>query len=146
MSDPCLLNKIKYETYIYAELKFDSMAQPKVLIVEDDTVILSIEKWRLSNLGNEICGSAGTGAEAMECVAKMQPDIVLMDIHLEGEIDGIETAGRIKEEFDIPVIFVSAHIDEATISRAKAIHPDGFLRKPFDNDDLRIALELGLKK
>ena len=122
------------------------MAQPKVLIVEDDKIIVDIEQWRLTKLGYDICGSAATGAEAMNCVATMRPDIVLMDIHLEGEIDGIETAGRIKEEFDIPVIFVSAHIDEATISRAKAIHPDGFLRKPFDDDDLRIALELGLKK
>ena len=75
------------------------MANPKVLIVEDDNVILSIEKWRLSNLGYEICGSAGTGAEAMECVAKMRPDIVLMDITLKGEMDGIETAGADKKEF-----------------------------------------------
>jgi CheY-like chemotaxis protein len=122
------------------------MVNPKVLIVEDDKIIVDIERWRLSKQGYDVCGSAGTGAEAMNCVATMRPDIVLMDIHLEGEIDGIETAGRIKEEFDIPVIFVSAHIDEATISRAKAIHPAGFLRKPFDDDDLRIAIELGLKK
>jgi two-component system, response regulator PdtaR len=122
------------------------MANPKVLIVEDDEIIAYIEQWRLKKLGYDICGSAGTGAEAMNSVAKMRPDIVLMDIHLKGEIDGIETAGRIKKDFNIPVIFVSAYIDEATISRAKAIHPDGFLRKPFDDDDLRIALELGLKK
>jgi CheY-like chemotaxis protein len=122
------------------------MANPKVLIVEDDTIIVYIEQWRLTKLGYDICGSAGTGAEAMNCVAKMRPDIVLMDISLQGEIDGIETARRIKKDFNIPVIFVSAHFDEATITRAKAINPDGFLRKPFDDDDLRIALELGLKK
>jgi len=122
------------------------MANQKVLIVEDDTIIAYIEQWRLLKLGYEVCGSATTGADAMNCIAKMQPDIVLMDINLGGEIDGIETAGRIKKDFNIPVIFVSAHIDKATISRAKAINPDGFLRKPFDDDDLRIALELGLKK
>ena len=65
---------------------------------------------------------------------------------MKGGIDGIETAGRIKKEFNIPVIFVSSHTDGETISRAREIHPDGFVRKPFEDDDLRIALELGLKK
>jgi len=122
------------------------MAKPKVLIVEDDNVILSIERWRLSNLGYEICGSAGTGAEAMECVAKMQPDIVLMDITLKGAMDGIEAAGQIKKNFNIPVIFVSSHTDGEIIARAKAVNPDGFIKKPFNDDDLRVAIELGLKK
>jgi CheY-like chemotaxis protein len=122
------------------------MANPRVLVVEDDTVILSIEKWRLSNLGFDVCGSAATGADALDCVANMRPDIVLMDITLKGEIDGIETASRIKKNFSIPVIFVSSHTDEEILSRAKAVNPDGFIKKPFDDDDLRIAIELGLKK
>jgi two-component system, response regulator PdtaR len=122
------------------------MAIRKVLIVEDDNVILSIEKWRLSNLGYEICGSAGTGAEAMEYVAHMQPDIVLMDITLNGVMDGIETAGQIKKNFNIPVIFVSSHSDGEILSRARAVNPDGFIKKPFDDDSLRIAIELALKK
>jgi len=122
------------------------MVVPKVLIVEDDNVILSIEKWRLSKLGYEICGSARTGAEAMECVAHMQPDIVLMDITLNGAMDGIETAAQIKKNFSIPVIFVSSHSDEEILSRARAVNPDGFIKKPFDDDALRIAIELGLKK
>jgi CheY-like chemotaxis protein len=122
------------------------MATPKVLIVEDDNVILTIEKWRLAKLGFDVCGSAGTGAEAMECVGKMQPDIVLMDITLKGAMDGIETAGQIKKKFNIPVIFVSSHTDEEILSRAKAVNPDGFIKKPFNDDDLRIAIELGLKK
>ena len=116
------------------------MAQPKVLIVEDDTVILSIERWRLSNLGYEICGSAGTGEDAMDCVAKLQPDIVLMDITLKGAMDGIETASQIKKNFNIPVIFVSSHTDGEIIARAKAVNPDGFIKKPFDDDDLRVAI------
>lgn len=122
------------------------MVHPKVLIVEDDNVILSIEKWRLSKLGFDVCGSAETGADAINCVAKMQPDIVLMDISLKGEIDGIETASRIKKNFDIPVIFVSSYTDEEIITRARAVNADGFIKKPFDDDSLRIAIELGLKK
>jgi len=121
------------------------MANPKVLVVEDDEVILSIEKWRLSKLGFEVCGSAGTGAEALDCVAKMQPDIVLMDIGLDGDMDGIEAAGHIKKNSTIPVIFVTAHTGGEILSRAKAVNPDGFVKKPFDDDDLRIAIELGLK-
>jgi len=122
------------------------MVNPKVLIVEDDKLIVYIEQWRLSKLGYEVCGSAGTGIEALNCVAKMRPDIVLMDISLEGEMDGIETARQIKKNFNIPVIFVSAHVDGATIERARAIHPGGFIQKPFNDDDLRVAIELGIKK
>jgi CheY-like chemotaxis protein len=122
------------------------MTNSRVLIVEDDNIIVTLEKWRLSNLGYEVCGVAGNGADAIDLAEKMQPDIVLMDINLHGDIDGIETAGRIKKDFNIPVIFVSAYIDNATLSRAKAINPDGFLRKPFEDDDLRIAIEMGLKK
>ena len=105
------------------------MAAPKVLIVEDDNVILSIVRWRLSNLGYEICGSAATGAEAMDCMEKMRPDIVLMDITLKGEMDGIETAGRIKNNFNVPVIFVSSHTDGEILSRAKAVSPARFHQK-----------------
>jgi len=122
------------------------MTKIKVLIVEDDAVIASIEKWRLLKLGYELCGSAENGADALSSVEKMKPDIVLMDIALKGEIDGIETAGRIKKEYNIPVIFVSSNTDDATLSRVKAVRPDGFIIKPFDDDDLRIAIELGIKK
>jgi len=122
------------------------MANPKVLIVEDDKLIVYIQQWRLSKLGYDVCGSVGTGEEALNYVARMQPDIVLVDISLEGKIDGIETARQIKKDFNIPVIFISAHVDGATIDRAKAIRPDGFIKKPFDDDDLRVAIELGIKK
>jgi len=122
------------------------MVNPKVLVVEDDKVILTIEKWRLSKLGFDVCGTAGTGADALESAAKLQPDIVLMDISLAGEMDGIETAGQIKKNFNIPVIFVTAHTHGEILSRAKTVNPDGFIKKPFDDDNLRIAIELGLKK
>ena len=85
------------------------MANPKVLVVEDDEVILSLEKRWLAKLGFDVCGSAGTGAEALDCVAKMQPEIVLMDIGLDGDMDGIEAVGHIKKNSTIPVIFVTAH-------------------------------------
>lgn len=122
------------------------MTKIKVLIVEDDAVIANVEKWRLLKLGYELCGSVENGADALMSIESLKPDIVLMDIGLKGEIDGIETAGRIKKNFNIPVIFVSSNIDDATIARAREIQPDGFIKKPFDDDDLRIAIELGIKK
>jgi CheY-like chemotaxis protein len=117
-----------------------------VLLVEDDNVIARVAEWRLKNLGYRVCGRAVSGAEAMELVVKSKPDVVLMDINLQGEIDGIETAKMIKKGFNIPVIYVTSHSDGPTLERAKATNPDGYIVKPFEDKDLRVAIELALKK
>ncbi len=122
------------------------MAGESVLIVEDDDIIARVEEWRLKNLGYGVSGRARTGAEAMELVGKSKPDLVLMDINLKGDIDGIETAKLIKKGFNIPVIYVTSHSDGPTLERAKATRPDGFINKPFDDKDLRVAIELAMKK
>ncbi|MDO8874403.1 MAG: response regulator [Methanoregula sp.] len=93
-----------------------------------------------------VCGRATTGAEAIEPVVNKIPDIVLMDINIKGNMDGIETTKRIKKEFNIPVIYVTSHSDDATLERAKETKPDGFILKPIEDNDLRIAIELALKK
>lgn len=122
------------------------MAPKKILIVEDDDIIAKVEDWRLKNLGYEVAGRAVSGAEAMELVAKTKPDLVLMDINIQGDMDGIETAKRIKKQFSIPVVYVTSHSDGPTLDRAKATQPDGFVVKPFEDNDLRVAIELALKK
>ena len=122
------------------------MAGVSILLVEDDDIIARVEDWRLKNLGYTVCGRATTGAEAMEMVVNKKPDLVLMDINIKGNIDGIETAKMIKKGFNIPVIFVTSHSDGATLERAKETKPDGFIIKPFDDNDLRVAIELALKK
>lgn len=122
------------------------MAGESVLIVEDDDIIARVEDWRLKNLGYTVCGRATTGAEAMELVVKHKPDIVLMDINIRGDIDGIETAKMIKKGFNIPVIYVTSHSDGATLERAKETKPDGFIVKPFEDNALRVAIQLALKK
>ncbi|OPY38247.1 MAG: two-component response regulator [Methanoregula sp. PtaU1.Bin051] len=122
------------------------MSEIRVLLVEDDNIIAKVAEWRLKNLGYMTCGRAMTGAEAMELVVKEKPDVVLMDINLQGGVDGIETAKMIKKGFNIPVIYVTSHSDGPTLERAKATHPDGFIRKPFEDEDLRVAIELALKK
>ena len=122
------------------------MSGEKILIVEDDDIIARIEDWRLKNLGYTVCGRATNGAEAMELVVNKKPDIVLMDINIKGNIDGIETAKMIKKGFNIPVIYVTSHSDGATLVRAKETKPDGFILKPFEDNDLRIAIQLALSK
>lgn len=122
------------------------MSGEKILLVEDDDVIARVEDWRLKNLGYTVCGRATSGAEAMEQVVNTKPDLVLMDINIRGEVDGIETAKMIKDGFKIPVIYVTSHSDGPTLERAKATHPDGFIVKPFDDNDLRVAIQLALKK
>jgi CheY-like chemotaxis protein len=126
--------------------KGDMMPKPQILLVEDDRIIVKIAEWRLSKLGYDVCGKAEDGINAVEIVMKKKPDLVLMDINIKGEIDGIETARRIKKDFNIPIIFLTSHSDGATLARAKEIKPDGLIRKPFEDDDLRVAIELALKK
>jgi CheY-like chemotaxis protein len=122
------------------------MQATKVMIVEDDRIIVSVAKWRLTKLGYEVCGSTGTGSEAMNMIECIRPDIILVDTNIKGKNDGIESARLIKEKYNIPVILTSSDTDATTISRARTINPDGFIRKPYQDDSLRVAIELGLKK
>jgi len=82
----------------------------------------------------------------MELVVKHKPDLVLMDINIRGEVDGIDTALMIKKGFSIPVIYITSHSDGPTLERAKETKPDGFIIKPFEDNDLRVAIELALHK
>jgi CheY-like chemotaxis protein len=122
------------------------MAGEKILLVEDDDIIARVEDWRLKNLGYTVCGRARNSAEAMELVANAKPDLVLMDINIKGDVDGIETARMIKKGFNIPVVYVTSHSDGLTVERAKETQPDGFIIKPFEDKDLRVAIQLALRK
>ncbi len=122
------------------------MSGEKILLVEDDDVIAKVADWRLKNLGYTVCGRATNAAEAMELVVNAKPDLVLMDINIQGDMDGIETAKMIKKGFNIPVVYVTSHSDGPTLERARETRPDGFIVKPFDDKDLRVAIELALKK
>jgi CheY-like chemotaxis protein len=121
------------------------MGGNSILIVEDDTILARVEEWRLKKIGYRVCGRAVTGAEAIRLAAALKPDAVLMDVGLPGDIDGIETARMIKEESGIPVIFVTSYSDANTLERAKTTHPDGYIVKPFEDNDLRVAIGLALK-
>ncbi len=118
----------------------------KVLIVEDDRFISAIFSLFLKDLGFDIIGRCKTGVEALEECRTKNPDIVLMDIHLEGDVDGIEVAEIIQRECDIPVIFISSDTSSEIVERAMISNSYGYLIKPVTKKELGITIELAYYK
>ena len=114
----------------------------KVLIVEDETIIAMELEDRLTHLGYAVTGSAASASAAFNSIENERPDIVLMDIHIQGSQDGIETAKQVGIHFNIPVIYLTAYADDATVQRAKITKPFAYLVKPFREDELRAAIEV----
>ena len=114
----------------------------RILIVEDEMVIGANISLQLSKFGYEVTGIVPRGEEALVHVRENQPDIVLLDINLKGNIDGIQTAEMMQKEHDIPVIYLTANADDAHFNRAKATHPYAFISKPYKSLDLKRAIEL----
>jgi DNA-binding LytR/AlgR family response regulator len=118
----------------------------KILIVEDEMLIGAKISMQLTNLGYEVTGILPRGEEAIIHVEENKPDIILLDIHLKGKLDGIETALQIKKIADIPIIFLTANSDEATFNRAKISKPQAFISKPYKQLDLQRAIELTISR
>jgi signal transduction histidine kinase/DNA-binding response OmpR family regulator len=116
----------------------------KILIVEDESIVALDIRYRLGNLGYQVSGIAASGEEALEKTAESTPDLVLMDIQLTGELDGVETAAQIRDRWNIPVIYITAYTDEETVNRAKITRPLGYLVKPFDDRELHTTIEIAL--
>jgi PAS domain S-box-containing protein len=116
----------------------------KILIVEDDTIIAMELMERLKELGYDVAGIVHSGIEAINMAERAQPNLVLMDIRLSGKMDGIEAAEKIREQIDIPVIFLTAYADEETLLRAKKSEPFGYILKPFDARMLHTNIEMAL--
>ena len=122
------------------------MAGHKILIVEDEAIVALHEEENLKNMGYTVVGKASSGEEAIRKAEETQPDLILMDIVLKGEMDGIETAGQIHARFDIPVVYLTAYGDEKTLERAKLTEPFGYILKPFKERDLHVAIGIALYK
>jgi PAS domain S-box-containing protein len=122
------------------------MSQTKVLIVEDEGIVALDLRRMLLQAGYGVTGTATTGADAIRLAAQQPPDVVLMDIGLRGELDGIEAAQSIRAQHDVPIIFVTANSDPATLDRAKITDPFGYIVKPFEERDVRVRLEMALYK
>ncbi|MUG94065.1 response regulator [Scytonema sp. UIC 10036] len=122
------------------------MTAKKILIVEDELVIAEDTADTLRNLGYIVVGIVAVGEKVVETVSKTQPDLVLMDIMLQGKIDGVEAAQQVREKFHIPVVFVTAYADQKTLERTKVTEPFGYLVKPFEAKELHTTIEIALNR
>ena len=122
------------------------MTKPRIMLVEDETIIADDLALRLRKMGYEICGTLTSGEDVINSLAVDRPDLILMDIVLQGEMTGIEAAERIGTDFGVPVIFLTAFGDDETFGRAKLADPFGYLLKPFQDRELKIAIEIALFK
>jgi PAS domain S-box-containing protein len=122
------------------------VGKANILVVEDDFVIAKLLAESLQELGYQVAGIVSTGEEAVERAAKVHPDLVLMDIRLKGEMDGIEAGEQISGELHIPLVYLTAYSDERTVERAKITEPYGYLIKPFTDTELKTTLEMAIYK
>jgi two-component system, response regulator PdtaR len=122
------------------------MTQASILVVEDEGIVAQEIKSRLEKAGYAVCGVAHEGERAVSDAEKFNPDLVLMDIRLKGRMDGIEAAGLIRERFNIPVVYLTAYTDPATLERAKVMEPFGYVVKPFETRSLMVSIEIALHR
>lgn len=118
------------------------MTHIKILIVEDELIIAEDIKMQLVKLGYQVTGVAKDFNSARILLEEDTPDLLLVDIVLKGEQDGIDLAHFVKEQYDLPVIFLTSHADKLTVERAKKVNPEGYLLKPFQKEDLFSTIEI----
>lgn len=123
------------------------MAQPiKIFIVEDEMIIAANISLQLTDLGYEVTGIVPRGEDALIHIQENKPDIILLDINLKGNIDGIETAELMQKENTIPIIYLTANADQEHFDRAKKTNPSAFISKPFKKLDLQRSIELTINR
>ena len=122
------------------------MPKVNILVVEDESIVAKDIEHSLKKLGYNVVGMASTGDRAIELSSETTPDLVLMDIMLKGDMSGIEAAQRIRENQQIPVIYLTAYADESTLSKAKVTEPYGYIIKPFKEIDIHTSIEMALYK
>lgn len=120
----------------------------KILIVEDEGIVAFNLQQRLQHMGYEVAGVAESGSESLSLVASERPDLVLMDIHIKGEMDGIDVAGALSESPNgsVPVIYLTAYSEDATLERARLTRPYGYLIKPFSERELHATIQMALER
>jgi PAS domain S-box-containing protein len=122
------------------------MPKIKILVVEDESLVAKDIQNMLRGLGYEVLDVLSTGEEALKMLESADPDLVLMDIVLKGDIDGIAAAEKIWETYGIPIIYLTAYADETTLARAKVTEPFGYILKPFDERELQTTIEMAFYK
>jgi signal transduction histidine kinase len=122
------------------------MPAPRILVVEDERIIAFHLRQQLTKLGYDVPSTVSTGGHALRRIEEMRPDLVLMDINLRGKLDGIATAAAIPPAYRIPVIYLTAHSEDATLARAVATNPHGYLLKPFSERELHAMIQVTLAR
>jgi CheY-like chemotaxis protein len=120
--------------------------QPRALVVEDETLIAEELKERLERFGFSVIAVVDTADEGIEIATSQRPDLVLMDIRLKGQKDGVQAATEIRQRVDVPVIYLTAYSDRPTLDRAKHTDPYGYILKPFHERELQVTIELAMHR
>ncbi|MGD9369360.1 MAG: response regulator [Desulfobacteraceae bacterium] len=119
--------------------------QIRILVVEDVANVATVLKTRLESYNYEICDIANTGRKAIDCALHHKPDLILMDIILEGDMNGIEAAEIISDKLDVPIIYLSCLNDQKVFDRAIKTNPYGYILKPYDSSELRFSIENAIR-
>jgi CheY-like chemotaxis protein len=130
----------------YTDAEDCPMSHAKIMVVEDEPVAAAILERILARSGYSIAGVVASGQEAIDRATLAKPDLVLMDVHLEGPIDGIEAAKQIRTRFGIPIIYLTGYADANSVQRAMATEPEGYLLKPVRKEELVANIEMALCK
>lgn len=118
----------------------------RIMLVDDDvTLKMGLEEY-LTSMGHDVIGQADSGEQAVEMARTLKPDLIMMDVVMPGEMDGIAAAEIIKQELDVAIIFISGYSNREYIEKAKAIEPFGYVMKPFDETEVRVLVEIALHK
>lgn len=122
------------------------MSKGRILVVEDELIVARDIQVTLQSFGYDVPEIVMSGEEAVQAAYRLRPDLIMMDIMIQGAMDGVESAEIIRSQFNIPVIYLTAYSDEETLRRAKLTESYGFIAKPFDERELYVAVEFALYK
>ena len=118
----------------------------RILVVEDESIVAFNLQQRLEQLGYDVPAIAVSGQESLELVDETMPDLVLMDIHIQGDMDGIDVASRLRETHAVPVIYLTAYSEDSTLERARQTSPYGYLLKPFSERELHATIQMAFER
>ena len=123
-----------------------AQAQHSIIVVEDEVIVAGHIEKKLKSRGYDVKAVVHSGEDAVRKAGELRPDLVLMDIRLDGEMDGVQAAEQIRGLFDIPVVYLTAYADEETLRRARITEPFGYIIKPYEARELHCAIEIAVYK
>lgn len=127
-------------------MKFEGISPARILVVEDEPNVAEVMRARLESFGYVVCSIVSSGKDALDAMEHRHPDIVMMDIKIKGDMDGVESAGLIRAKFDVPIIFITSFADDKLLKRAQITDPFGYIIKPYEGKQLQVAVEMALFK